>query len=40
MVRSITFRVQEAVADLVDQLEHAERFIEAQARHLEALGVC
>jgi hypothetical protein len=33
----ITKRVQEAVAELVDELLHAERLIEEQARVIEAL---
>jgi hypothetical protein len=30
-------RAQEAVAELVDELAHAERFIEEQAARIEAL---
>jgi hypothetical protein len=37
MAQNITTRVQEAMAELIDQLEHAERLIDEQAGRIEAL---
>lgn len=38
MVDRITTRAQEAVAQLAEELEHAERLVEEQTHRIDALG--